>query len=152
MPNYTGKGKENLGQYSLPREVYLENCRRGGRLGAEKQKAKKQMREIANVILELVMADEEDIKLALKESGYSDDATVAAGILFAQARKAMHGDTEAARFVRDTAGQRPVDGLLVGRIEDKPFETIDLAELSDDDLKRLAAAKEEEALPEAIEE
>ena len=144
MPNYTGKGKENLGQYSLPREVYLANCSRGGRIGAEKQKAKKQMREVANIILELIMSDDEDIALALKESGYNDEATVQAGILFAQARKAMHGDTEAARFVRDTAGQRPVDGLVVGRLEDRPFETIDLAELTDDDLKRLAAAKEEE--------
>ena len=143
MPNPKGC-KENLGQYALPREQYLENCRKGGYNAKEKNDARRQMKYLANVILDLILSDEEDIKLALKESGYTDEATISAGILFAQAKKALNGDTDAARFVRDTAGQRPVDGLVVGNLNDRPFETLDLGSMSDDELKSLMAAKESE--------
>ena len=152
MPNYAGTRRNNLGQISLPREQYIENCRKGGIASQESRRRKKRMAELANVILELSLQDGNDIKQALEESGFEDEATIAAGILFAQAKKAMNGDTDAARFVRDTSGQRPADGLLVGTIEERPFDTIDLVSLSDEELRRLAAAKEQEALPEFVEE
>lgn len=146
MANYAGTARGNLGQYrkDMSREEYLEICRRGGRASQEKQKRKKQMRELANVILDLALVDADEIKASLEAAGFTDEVTMAAGILFAQAAKAIRGDTEAARFVRDTSGQRPVEGLVVGNLEDRPFETIDLAAMSDDQLRALMAAKADE--------
>ena len=142
MPNYTGKGKENLGQYSLPREQYIENCRRGGKAMHEKRRRKLMVQELAEKVL-LLDLPEEDMKQALEELGFDEEATIAAGILFSQSKKAMHGDTDAARFVRDTAGQRPADNLKIGNLDDKPFEMLNLNELSDEDLRKLVAVKEE---------
>lgn len=141
MANYAGTRRDNLGQVSLPREQYIENCRRGGHASAEKQKRKRKMTELANIILDLALRDGDEIKLALEEAGFTDEATIAAGVLFAQAAKAMRGDTEAARFIRDTSGQRPVEGIALGNLEDKPFETIDLAAMTDEELRVLMAAK-----------
>jgi len=142
MPNFTGKGKENLGQYSLPREQYIENCRKGAIVMHERRKRKLAMQELAEKVL-LLDLPEEDMKKALAELGFDEEATVAAGILFAQSQKAIHGDTDAARFVRDTAGQRPADNLKIGNLDDKPFEMLNLNELSDEDLRKLVAAKEQ---------
>ena len=143
MANYAGTSRGNLGQYrqDISREEYLEVCRRGGRASQEKQKRKRKMTELANVILDLALRDGDEIKLALEEAGFTDEATIAAGVLFAQAAKAMRGDTEAARFIRDTSGQRPVEGIALGNLEDRPFETIDLAAMTDDELRALMAAK-----------
>ena len=58
-----------------------------------------------------------------------------------QTLKAMSGDTKAAEFVRDTSGQKPTDSLVVGNLDDQPFELIDLGALSDAELKELAAIK-----------
>lgn len=139
----SGIDKEYLGQYSLPREEYIANCRKGGIRGQQTLKRKRELKELANAILELKL-DDEAMRARLIELGFEGDITQAAGILFAQARKATSGDTEAARFVRDTAGQRPVDGLAIGNLNDKPFETIDLTSLSNEELMQLIAAREEE--------
>lgn len=104
------------------------------------------MREIANDILNMKLQSEEEIKAALKEGGLEDqDINYAAGILMVQTLKAMSGDTKAAEFVRDTSGQKPETGLLVGNLDDKPFETIDFSALTDEQLRDLIEAKTKEA-------
>lgn len=47
--------------------------------------------------------------------------------LIAVTDKAKTGDVEAARYVRDTIGEKPREGLELGNLDDKPLETVDLS-------------------------
>lgn len=132
---------ENLVQ-NLPKEEHLAACRRGGIKSGEIRRAKKDMKTLARYILDTPLATEDDIRAELESRGIPK--TEAAAVLLAQLRRARTGDTEAARFLRDTSGQKPVDNVAIGNLDDKPFETLDLSQLSDEQLKTLATAAPEE--------
>lgn len=51
--------------------------------------------------------------------------------------KAATGDIEAARFARDTAGDKPTEALRLA-LSDKPIAAMDLSQLSDAELSALA--------------
>ena len=104
----------------------------------------KHMQEIARAVLAMRLRGEDEIREALREGGFKDeDINYAAGVIMSQTFKALGGDTRAAEFVRDTSGQKPVDGLMVGNLEDKPFETLNLSALTDEQLAALIDAKSE---------
>jgi len=138
-------GKANLGQYSLSREEYLANCAKGGRKGSETLRRKKAMKELARQILDTDLSTEDEIRAELEKRGI--EQTEAAAVLLAQLRRARTGDTEAARFLRDTSGQKPVDNVAIGNLDDKPFETLDLSKLTDDQLKSLVEVTPESDPP-----
>ena len=87
-----------------------EMGRKGGIASGEAKRAKKAMRERLEILLDLPMksgkgVDIETIKnyAALK----GKNITVQDAMMIAQIQKALRGDTTAAAFVRDTAGQNP---------------------------------------------
>lgn len=91
-------------------EQRRENGRKGGIASGEAKRKKKAMRERLEILLELPMrsgkgADLEAIKnfAALK----GKNITVQDAMMIAQIQKALKGDTNAAAFVRDTAGENP---------------------------------------------
>ena len=124
-------------------EERRENGRKGGIASGEAKRAKKAMRERLEILLELPMkagksADIETIKnfAALK----GKNITVQDAMMIAQIQKALKGDTNAAAFVRDTAGFRPVEKTdadleeQLARIEKIKAETARIkGDSSDDD-------------------
>ena len=91
-------------------EERREAGRKGGIASGEAKRSKKAMRERLEIILEMPLksgknADIESIKnfAALK----GKNITVQDAMMIAQIQKALRGDTNAATFVRDTAGQNP---------------------------------------------
>ena len=117
----------------------------GGKVAAANMRRRKNMQMIAAQVLSMKIDGADEIREALRVGGMEDeDLNYAAGIVMVQTKKAMSGDTKAAEFVRDTSGQKPVDGLVVGNLDDKPFETINLTELSDEQLRLLIQAKSTE--------
>ena len=91
-------------------EERRENGRKGGIASGEAKRKKKAMRERLEILLDLPIksgkgADIEDIKnfAALK----GKNITVQDAMMIAQIQKALKGDTNAAIFVRDTAGENP---------------------------------------------
>lgn len=78
----------------------------------------------------------------LRASGV-DKPTLAEAIAVAQACKAKRGDTEAARYVRDSSGELPTTKVELAGDPTKPIAGIDLTALSDEDLRRLADARSE---------
>ena len=91
-------------------EERRECGRRGGIASGEAKRAKKAMKERLEIILDMPLksgkgADIEAIKnfAALK----GKNITVQDAMMIAQIQKALKGDTTAAAFVRDTAGQNP---------------------------------------------
>jgi len=95
--------------YKTPEER-RELGRKGGIASGEAKRKKKAMRERLELLLELSMkagktADIENIKNFADLKG--KNITVEDALLIAQIQKALKGDTTAATFVRDTAGQNP---------------------------------------------
>lgn len=91
-------------------EERRENGRKGGIASGEAKRAKKAMRERLEILLSLPMkpgkeADLESIKNFASLKG--KNITVQDALMIAQIQKALKGDTYAAAFVRDTAGENP---------------------------------------------
>lgn len=127
---------KNLIQNTLSREEFLAKSSEAGKKSGEVRKKKKAMRELARDLLNSCLDTEDEFREELAKRGV--EKTEAAAILFAQLKRARSGDTDAARFLRDTSGQKPVDNVAIGNMDDKPFETLDLSKLTDDQLKALA--------------
>lgn len=133
-----------MGMHVMSPEERHAACVKGGTNSVAAQRRRKSMQAIAQSVLEMRLSGEDEIRKALHDGGMHDaDINYAAGIIMVQTQKALSGDTKAAEFVRDTSGQKPVDGLVVGNLDDKPFETIDLGSLTDDQLRELIAIKAE---------
>ena len=91
-------------------EERRENGRKGGIASGEAKRAKKAMRERLEILLDMPMKDGrgvdiENIKNFASLKG--KNITVQDALMIAQIQKALKGDTYAAAFVRDTAGQNP---------------------------------------------
>jgi len=133
---------QNLHLERFTDEERRANSAKGGKRGAETARKKKAMRELARAILDLDLKSSDEIAKELKERGIPQ--TEAAAVLLAQLTRARTGDTEAARFLRDTSGQKPVDNVAIGNLDDKPFETLDLTALTDDQLKEIVECAEDQ--------
>lgn len=102
---------------SRPPEERKAIASKGGKASAEAQRKKRQMQEVAELILNMPLKGGKKHELeeimsfgALK----GKNITVQEAMVYQQARKALKGDKNAAEFVRDTAGQKPKDKVDVG--------------------------------------
>lgn len=101
---------------SMTTEELRSAGRQGGIASGEAKRRKKAMRERLNIILSLPlksgrMTDVESIRNYAELKG--KNITVEDAMMIAQIAKALKGDTTAATFVRDTAGQKPRDSVEV---------------------------------------
>lgn len=108
-------------------EQRKENGRKGGIASGEAKRKKKAMRERLEILLDLPLksgreTDLETIKnfAALK----GKNITVQDAMMIAQIQKALKGDTTAAAFVRDTAGENP-SVKMEGEIDMEISVTVD---------------------------
>lgn len=114
-------------------------CQKGARAATETYKRRKRMAQDLKALMTRVSPDAD-----LRELLTSLDmgTTIQEAILLAVSNKAMRGDVEAARFVRDTMGEKPREGMDIS-IDDTPVERMDMSKLSDEDLMRLATQRGE---------
>lgn len=110
----------------------------GGRASGVARRKRHTFRESLKAILQLDVSDP-DVKHELLENGL--DPTILNAISLGQAVQAQKGNTDAARFVRDTIGEKPREGLEIGNLDDRPLATIDMSKLSDDELRAMMAAR-----------
>lgn len=144
-----GKGKaENLIQYNgQTPEIARENGRKGGLASGVSKQRRKLLRELLNDIMPLEVADEE-LRERLEQAGLEPTHEVA--MCYAALLRAEKGDIEAARFIRDTRGEKPVEGLAVGQLLDIPVQEMDMSKISDTELRAIAyRLEEQESLPSA---
>ena len=93
---------------------------KGGRASQRKRRERKTMQELAKIVLDMPYEgrDVEDIEGLNFDDSLDANLTVGQRALLAVAKKAMRGDTGALAFLRDTAGERPVDKVEVsGNVE-----------------------------------
>ena len=95
------------------REQHSEDSRKGGQKSGEVRRQKKAMKETMKMLLNLDLP-ESDARENLKQLGIEEeDLTVQTIILTEQVKKAMIGNLDSAKFVRDTAGE------YIGAVEEK---------------------------------
>ena len=90
---------------------------KAGKAAAKKRREKKQMQEIAKIVLHMPFegtdAQLDDLE-GLSFEDYPDrKLTVSAISILKVAKKAMRGDIAAIQFLRDTAGEKPVEQIEV---------------------------------------
>ena len=90
-------------------EEARENGAKGGRASAEARRKRKTLREVYASLreMEVVPSHAEGLQELLADK--LDTVTVDEAIMLAMIARAEHGDVAAATFIRDTAGERPVD-------------------------------------------
>ena len=130
--------RPNIGDYqrTLSKEERTENAKRAAAASAEARKTHRLFREIVKDILAAPLSSEEEAYEALVAMGISNPKQEDA-IMLATARKALTGDVEATRFLRDTAGEKPTEAYNVS-VSGKPIKSLDLSGLSDEELEALA--------------
>ena len=107
---------------------------RGGKANAERNRKYRAFRDCMRDILSLEVPDEA-LKQELEKMGL--DPSFSNAISLSAIRKAATvGDIEAARFTRDTVGEKPTEALNLNL--DKPIKSMDLSKLSDAELEALA--------------
>lgn len=86
-----------------------EEASKGGKASGEVRK----LRSAVKRVLEMKLPEgKEELKEALEKAGI--DTTNDNGIAFAMVLKALQGDTSAANWIRDTAGEKPKDEVSLG--------------------------------------
>lgn len=104
--------EKNLKHFSKEnREESVKNGRKGGIASGEAKRKKKTMKDMALMLLhsDLPEGEYSDIILKLFPGAQQEDLRYDTAILANQIKKALtKGDTKAASFVRDTAGEAPV--------------------------------------------
>ena len=121
----------------LTPEQRTEQCRKAGIAGREARRKYKSQRELLSLILSSPVGDREKAK-KLEEAGFP--ATYGGAMAFAATAKAVEGDIEAARFVRDTVGEKPTESYQMS-VTDKPVKSLDLTQLTDDELEAMVASR-----------
>ena len=92
-----------------------EQGRRGGKASAKKRAERKAMQEIARIVLDMPMerGGLADIEGLAFEDYPDANLTLGQAAVLAVAKKAKRGDVQALQFLRDTAGEKPVDKVEV---------------------------------------
>lgn len=90
-----------------------EQARKGGIASGKARKQRKLMQEVANNILNMPLKDGtiDEIRNLAEVRGLN--ITVQEAILISMVKKALKGDSKAAAYVRDTAGQMPTSNIEV---------------------------------------
>ena len=136
----TEKQLANLRPFSERSETEQREIRSmGGKASQAKQRRRKTQAEIIRQIMELKLTPEEG---AAKFEALGLDPTWATDANVAVMQKARKGDVESLRYLRDTIGEKPRDGLEIGNLDGQPLSTIDLSTLSDETLRAMIAARE----------
>lgn len=108
--------------------------RKGGQASAKKRKERKQMQEVAKIVLDMPIEPGEVTDLeGITFEDYPDvNLTVGELAVLAVAKKAQKGDVAALIFLRDTAGEKPIEKVEVSG---------DITAATEDIKQMIAAAK-----------
>ena len=132
MPKGTPENLVQNRDYSP--EQRREWAKKAGLASGEARRRRKTSMETMREVLSCKLDDDELVQ-KLKALGLDD--SFGAGIALMQARRALMGDTEASRFCRDTAGDKATESMILS-VTDKPVRSMDLTQLSDEELEALA--------------
>jgi hypothetical protein len=114
-----------------------ERVERSRNAGLASGRARRKYRVMRDLLKQVMLLDVSDPAMAEAMVQLGLEPTRANAIALSTVTKAGDGDIEAARFVRDTVGEKPTDTYNLG-IAGKPIKSLDLSTLSDAELEALA--------------
>lgn len=130
------KGSENLRPIAwLPKEEQEAVRAKARAKSAEKARKIKSFKEDFRKLMAVEADDKEAVKW-LREHELDDSNQML--LCLRALQKAQTGDIEAARFIRDTLGQKPVAGLTVNHVDLSTASQYDLDAMSTEELMALA--------------
>ena len=112
-----------------------EEASKGGKNSAKVRRERKFMQQQAQMILDMALhsgkkASLDNIKSIDELSSKNIDSSTA--VLLKQLAKALKGDTAAAIFLRDTAGQKPIDKVVTAEVDPDVIEDVERMVMEDD--------------------
>ncbi len=140
-PDRDAKGRFVKGCSNAIRDNTPENQKKrsnGGKKARETIRRRRKIRDALKDILALPASSTNEKTAKILELYGIENPQQADALALSMVLKAIDGDVEAAKFARDTTGEKPTTGVEVGNLDDKPFESINLSELSDEELQRMA--------------
>lgn len=145
-PDHKGRYYTKGNKYSLafrsPEERFAIQSK-GGKVAAQRYKERRKIRDaLIDILAAPAATTDETLAEVCKLYGIEDPKQADALALKMVLKAIKDGDVEAAKFARDTSGEKPTTGVEVGNLDDKPFESINLSELSDEELQRMAFTRE----------
>lgn len=142
-----GNGNIQNWYSSLTPEEKTELARKAARSSVETRAKHRLFRDILKQLLGTPIQTEDERYEVLRQFGIANPRHEDA-LLLAAMQRAMGGDIEALRFVRDTIGEKPTEAYNLN-VSDKPIQSMDLHTLSDAELMALAdrASDNEPMLP-----
>lgn len=108
------KKEDNLVKGSEAHKLTAEEQSMGGKASAEARRKKRDLRNAIEILLET------DIKGKNGEIKSGAEA-----IAIAQFQKALKGDTRAFEVIRDTAGQKPIEKVMVADVEQSVIDEVE---------------------------
>jgi hypothetical protein len=90
-----------------------EEQKAGGIASGKARRQRKLLREAADDLLNEVIKSSKGDKFGSE------------ALMMAQFRKALQGDTKAAEYIRDTAGQKPIEKIMVADVDAEVVEQIE---------------------------
>lgn len=92
-------------------KLTLEEQKRGGKKSGQVRAERKKFNELFNAYLDKMVTSDQ-IKEQMKQFGFNDEeCTNKNAVVFAQYKQALKGNTNAATFIRDTMGEKPVEQI-----------------------------------------
>ena len=107
---------------NLTHKLTVDELRKGGKKSGEARRAKKSLREAMQILM--------DADLTGKDGKTMTGTEAMAARAF---QAALKGDWKAWELVRDTAGQKPVDRVMVADVEPSVIAEVEAMVLTDDD-------------------
>lgn len=88
-----------------------EDVKKGQEASARVRRERKKFNELFNAYLDKMVTNDQ-IKEQMKQFGFNDEeCTNKNAVVFAQYKQALKGNTNAAVFIRDTMGEKPVEQI-----------------------------------------
>jgi hypothetical protein len=138
---------QNLVQ-NRPDEFDAEWIRARNSKAGKASHKKRYQRKLQNELLrDLMRLECDDEKVAQELEAFGFDPTFGAAALLAVMRKAVNGDLDSLRYIRDTSGEKPTENMQLG-VFNTPVKALDMTKLSDAELEALADRTDCEELAE----
>ena len=115
-------------------EQRREWASKAGKASAAKRYQHKRQQEILKDLLS-IQCDDDTACEALRALGL--DETFANAANLSVMRRALKGDVECMRYIRDTIGEKPTESMQLG-VFNTPVKALDMTKLSDAELQALA--------------
>ena len=106
-----GELKNGIEQHPLTEE----EARKGGQKSGETRRKKRDLKMCLNILMEQEVSDEED----------GNTMSGAEALALKAFREALDGNPKFWEIVRDTAGQKPVEKVMVAEVEQSTLDDIE---------------------------